>query len=312
MYHPYLRGKQYELITLREKATLLSEAGFVPIIEPVREALRGLERALEAICEAEGTAIVVVNPGYGDHQDGGGDISAMLATSFQDNPYISAGILLTGAMTVDDALRLYREHAAHRPAFIHAGFDAAKALSTSLGENIQATKHVFIEAHCGKLYRLNFAKASERVLIRDGFKRRKNSSYERMEFFSDLHLTFEYEGATGFGDFLIVGDEFSEGGGPAYAVAIHVTAIDPTKDNAMDVYHFVSTSNDTPTDAPGKFKQALAKLVDALGSETSNIFEGPSIQEFRQLHERGHFPGLGYVKKLSMNHHIETLADHFA
>ena len=25
-----------------------------------------------------------------------------------------------------------------------------------------------------------------------------------------------------------------------------------------------------------------------------------------------HFPGLGYVKKLSMKHHIETLADFFS
>jgi hypothetical protein len=29
------------------------------------------------------------------------------------------------------------------------------------------------------------------------------------------------------------------------------------------------------------------------------------------LYEQGHFPGLGYVKKLSMNHHIETLARYF-
>jgi hypothetical protein len=29
------------------------------------------------------------------------------------------------------------------------------------------------------------------------------------------------------------------------------------------------------------------------------------------LHADGHFPGLGYVKKLSMSHHIETLAHYF-
>ncbi len=32
------------------------------------------------------------------------------------------------------------------------------------------------------------------------------------------------------------------------------------------------------------------------------------MQEFRVLHETGHFPGLGYVKKLSIRHHLETLA----
>jgi hypothetical protein len=29
----------------------------------------------------------------------------------------------------------------------------------------------------------------------------------------------------GFGDFLIVGDDYSESGGPAYAIAIHLTFI---------------------------------------------------------------------------------------
>ena len=39
MYHPYFRGKQYELITIRENAQRMAEAGFLPIIEPVRESL---------------------------------------------------------------------------------------------------------------------------------------------------------------------------------------------------------------------------------------------------------------------------------
>lgn len=112
----------------------------------------------------------------------------------------------------------------------------------------------------------------------------------------------------GFGDFLIVGDVYSESGGPAYAVAIHLTFIDPDKDDVMYIYHFVSDTRDTPTDPAGKFAQALAKLIEKLDSGTSHILETEAIKEFRTLHEKGHFPGLGYVKKLSMKHHIETLA----
>jgi hypothetical protein len=47
MYHPYFRGKQFELITIRETAELMAGAGFVPIIEPVKEALKGLENTLK-------------------------------------------------------------------------------------------------------------------------------------------------------------------------------------------------------------------------------------------------------------------------
>ena len=46
MYHPYFRGKLFELITIRETADVLAKSGFVAIIEPVKEALSGLQRTL--------------------------------------------------------------------------------------------------------------------------------------------------------------------------------------------------------------------------------------------------------------------------
>lgn len=49
VYHPYFRGKQYELITVRETAPILAAAEFRPIIEPVRETLAGLQKALDAV-----------------------------------------------------------------------------------------------------------------------------------------------------------------------------------------------------------------------------------------------------------------------
>ena len=116
----------------------------------------------------------------------------------------------------------------------------------------------------------------------------------------------------GFGDFLIVGDEYAETGGPAYAVAIHLTFIDPTKDDEMFIYHFVSERQDTPTDPAGKFAEALDAMMRKLARPNHHIFESSAVTEFRDLHRRGHFPGLGYVKKLSMKHHIETLNDFFA
>lgn len=49
MYYPYFRGKQFELLAIRDTANVMAEAGFTPIIEPVREALNGLERTLKTI-----------------------------------------------------------------------------------------------------------------------------------------------------------------------------------------------------------------------------------------------------------------------
>lgn len=313
MYHPYFRGKQFELIAIRETAELMAQAGFVPIIEPVKEALGGLERTLKAICDAHGRAIVIINPYHGDHQEDGANITNLLQAGYVGNEAISAGILLRSDIDLADAIAKFEAHSDHNPTFIHAGFTAAKGLAEYLGEGLAASRNVFLEDHANTLYRRHFD-SSSRVLVRDGFKRRKNSEYAQVpvEQFSELHLTFGSDmNLDGFGDFLIVGDSYTEGGGPAYAVAIHLTFIDDERDDVMYTYHFVSDTKDTPTDPAGKFGQALAKLIRKLDTGNSKLIETSAIQEFRQLHARGHFPGLGQVKKLSMKHHIETLAAYF-
>jgi hypothetical protein len=308
MYHPYFRGKQYELITVRETAPVLAASGFVPIIEPVKETLNGLQRTLKAVCDAGGRAIVIVNPHHGVHADDGQNISELLHSGFLDQPDIAAGVLLKKTMTVHEAIKSCQDHKDHDMALIHAGFTDAKGLADGLGAHMNDMRHVFFEPYCGKLYRKHFSGA-QRILLRDGFQRRRNRDHPPVELFSDLHVTYQEEGMDGFGDFLIVGDDYSESGGPAYAVAIHLTFIDPTKDDAMFIYHFVSESQDTPTDPAGKFGEALSLMMTRLARPNHHILETSAVAEFRDLYKRGHFPGLGYVKKLSMKHHIETLAD---
>ncbi|MHC2539139.1 sce7725 family protein [Bradyrhizobium diazoefficiens] len=311
IYYPYFRGKQFELITIRESAALLARANFEPIIEPVKESLNGLDRALRSVIEAEGRAIVILNPYHGDHSENGMNIQALLENQFADHAdTIAAGILLKKDMTVGEAINLYQTYPEQGTTFIHAGFSDGKMFAHELGQVLNQTRHVFFEAHCGKLYRKHFQGAN-RVLLRDGFKRRRNADQPVVEEFSDLHITYEEEGMNGFGDFLMVGDDYTETGGPAYAVAIHLTFIDPDQDDAMFIYHFVSNTKDTPTDPAGKFAEALQKLIERLNTGASKLIETTAIQEFRQLYADGHFPGLGYVKKLSMKHHIETLADYF-
>lgn len=310
MYHPYFRGKQYELITIREMAPLLAEAGFCPIIEPVKDTLGGLHKALDAVLEHDARAVVIVNPHHGDLSGAGEPLSELLRDRFRD-PRISAGILLKQNTTIREALACYETHAEHGPTLIHAGFTEAKALAHELGELSKDDCHVFLERFCGKLYQKHF-KDAKRILVRDGFqKKARNRDYDLVEPFSDLHATFGDEGMDGFGDFLMVGDDYTEGGGPAYSVAIHLTFIDPDQDDGMHIYHFKSKRQDTPTDPAGKFAEALAEMMTTLNQPGCKVLDTSAVQEFRELHDLGHFPGLGYVKKLSMIHHIETLADYF-
>ncbi len=308
MYHPYFRGKQYELITIRETADVLAGASFVPVIEPVRESLGGLQRTLDAVCKAGGGAVVIVNPHYGDLSSGAENISDLINSVYCDDQLISAGILLKENTAIDAVLDYCAKHQGVPLTLVHGGFSEAKMLSEELPKISNISKHIFLEDHCGKLYRRNF-QDKVRVLVRDGFERRRNRDHPAVELFSDLHITYVEEGVNGYGDFLIVGDDYSETGGPAYAVAIHLTFIDSEKDDAMYVYHFISDRQDTPTDPAGKFAEALGKLMAEVNKPDTKLLRTSAIAEFEELYSRQHFPGLGYVKKLSMKHHIETLAE---
>ena len=98
--------------------------------------------------------------------------------------------------------------------------------------------------------------------------------------FSDLHATFDDEGMNGFGDFLIVGNDYSESGGPAYAVAIHLTYIDSNKDDEMHIRHFKSIRQDDPKDPAGKFAEALNELKEVVQQSSNQIFRSSAVIEF--------------------------------
>lgn len=312
MYYPYFRGKQFELIAIRESATLLADSSFVPIVEPVRASLGGLDKTLKSLTDVGAQAVVVVNPRYGDHRESCESISELLERDYQESDAIGAGILLTSETSLEKALALAERFNKIGTTLIHAGFTDPRALSDQLGGDAENFRNVFLADHANRLYRRHF-QGGPRILVGDGFIQMKNADYPPVETFSDLHITFPEEGMDGYGDFLTVGDNYSEGGGPAYAVAIHLTFIDPDQDDAMFIYHFKSDTNDTPTDPAGKFAQALNKMINKLDSGDSKLLETSAIVEFRDLNERGHFPGLGYVKKLSIKHHLETLAHyHYA
>ena len=314
-YCPYFRGKQYELITVRESAPLLASAGFVPIIEPVREHTNGLRRALESLAEQNAASIVIANPQIGDHSDDGKELRTFIGQHFSDYKQLQIGCLLAEGMKKEDALEECKRHDSERQlALIHAGFSEGRALGECVEQELpMVTTNVFLEDYCGKLYQRHFKKLGTNILVRDGcVDRKRNRDHPDLpEFFSDLHITYREENVHGFGDFLIVGDDYTEGGGPAYTVAIHLTFIDDDNDKEMHVQHFKSDRQDTPKDPAGKFQEALNKVVASVRDPDSKFYETGAINEFCDLHDRGHFPGLGYVKKLSMKHHIETLARFF-
>jgi len=90
-----------------------------------------------------------------------------------------------------------------------------------------------------------------------------------------------------------------------YAVAIHLTYKDEEGEN-IRIRHFLSDNNEDISDTAGKFGEALSKLVAFIDQQEIHTI---ASEQFRQYHERGAYPGLGVLKKLSIMHHIELIQD---
>lgn len=306
-YHPYFRGKQYELLCVKENAELISRSGFCPIIEPVKNDIGSMLRCLEELAKVGASAYVLANPSCGQLKGGlppafEAKLTELIAQAAGLSWIYRTEAVVGGSIALEPGT----------VALLHDSYqDASVVKSATAASGVVLSRNIFVDGKdSGVLYRRSFA-SSFRVLIQDGFRKRKNADYleSSVDHFSDLHLTFRETGMDGFGDFLTVGQEYSESGGPAYAVAIHLTFLDEDVNSSLFVRHFVSDSNATPADPAGKFGEALAKLVVAVNEPYSKFRKTDAVVEFLDLHARGHYPGLGYVKKLSMQHHLELMAE---
>ncbi len=310
MYYPYIRGKQFELIVMRDNAQFLAENNIHPIIEPVKNNFTALIRTMNALNKANAHFTLIVNPLAGQSPVKSESIlKELIDSEFKDSPDFTIGYMLHAQSNIEVMVKVLKKHKNRDIAIIHHGFTDGKKVITALDTLNPIGKHIFIDGSAGKLYQRHFKKDGiDRILIRNGFKpQKKNSLYPPSEHFSDLHITFPDEGMDGFGDYLIVGDEYTETGGPAYAVAIHLTYCDA--DDDMFIHHFLSDQTDSPTDPGGKFLEALKKLIRAINEPNSHIYKSSAVDEYQELYKKQHYPGLGYVKKLSMQHHIELIAD---
>jgi len=310
MYYPYFRGKQFELILLRDNAEFLKENNIHPIIEPVKSDFSALKRAMKVLNEKDTDCTLIINPQVGKKPVSTSNICDLLDEEFSEFKNISIGYILHAESKISDLVSFLNKYRDSSFTLIHYGYSNGKQLASSIKGFKNIDTHVFIDGFAGKLYQRHLKKDGiKRILVRNGFKaQKKNSLYPPSEHFSDLHITYPDEGMDGFGDYLIVGDDYSETGGPAYAVAIHLTYLDEDED--MLIYHFVSDQTDSPTDPGGKFLEALEKLVNEIKKSGSLIYKSQACKKYLELYEKQHYPGLGTVKKLSMQHHIELIA-HF-
>lgn len=298
MYFPYFRGRQYELLALKElAANRLISSSVVPVIEPVK-LIPALNNSLLAFQSAKLPVGLILNPNVGDLTDEPETISQLLM-KLSSNPNIIPSVLLNESaeevmeklkdkgINEDDTLIVFNNR---------DYLDIYRELFSSAPKYTLCPDERFIRR----------AVSQNKVLFENRFnKKSRNADYPEEEFFSADHLDYAEDHYTGFGDYSIVGDEYIESGFAPYAVAIHIVYF--AADNSLRIRHFISDSNDDISDVAGKFYEAVSKLYRWYVDEHQNRQLTSGLQTLLDHYAHRTYPGLPTLKKLSIMHHLELM-----
>ena len=310
MYYPYLRGKQFELLALREFSNeYKNNSKIVPIIEPVKKQVNGLNAAALSMIENGMKFAVILNPSDGDYRHTGIDNDILMSltalTDDRDN-WIPAYIYKHNGKTLLDHAK--QNNLLNLMIIFPSGADVndeelmeflskdevAFVVSGNLSNNRSAR---------GRLLRLGKALIS----LEDRFNERpRNADYanEVDEIFSEDFAYYQDDRLAGFADFTPMAKDFIEGGMLPYAIAIHLTY--QKSDDQIFVHHFVSDNNFDQSNIRGKFHEAAVKIAPFFNN--NGLYHTSAVDELiRRADSDDGYPGLGYIKKLSVKNHLELI-----
>jgi hypothetical protein len=309
MYFPYLRGKQFELIAIRELAEMMSKSGkIIPIIEPVKE-VSSFKKTFEALHQHNLEYCFILNARVGNMDP---DQTLYFLSTFEKKGQSIYTFIIDNKTNITFMLEFIQNHLDfqhQRVAFIHKTPPVDPENFDKLITTIPA-KYNLVDENFPRRYRRSIrnhysGQNNNLVLLGDRFRiKERNSDYQENpdEFFSDDPFFYKEENYIGFSDFLTIGDEYSELGFTPHAVAFHLTY---PKEEEIWVEHFVSdTIDDDAKKVAAKTHEAMKKAAEFIHDNNLNT---EAAREIQQMAKDENYRGLGYLKKLSIKHHIELI-----
>lgn len=310
MYYPYLRAKQYELKSLREfSAEHIGQNSIIPILEPVKQQPNALNLAIDEMLTNGLKFALILNPEDGDfkhptvHFDAWFQNEKLMENkdswipAFLYSKYHANEILpITEKYQLGHAMIIFRTR-------MNMEDESAREIinNQSIGYIVNSFGSIISRRLRSKL------KETGKQIIRldDCFKSRvRNADYalEADELFSEEPFFYAEEGLDGYSDYTTLPSEYIEGGMLPYALVIHLSY--RKNEEQLYVHHFVSDSNETNSDIRGKFREAARKVA--------SFYKGKSQTEavkeiIEKADESEGYPGLGYLKKLSVKNHLELI-----
>ena len=315
MYFPYLRGRQNELICIRELLELgkLSDK-IVPVIEPVRFNATFFS-TLSKFIEKERKIILIRNPKVGSFKKEYRDMKKNIESETDEKKkrklqqtldtyleILNSNYLIKGYIVDDSVLRriLDKELDVSELVLINVrkgNYDYYE----EYGEKL-AAKYTFIP----KDEDFKDEVAGDVIVLEDGYvKEKRNVDYidNPDVFFSRNHIVFAKRGYKGFSDYSIVGEEYEESGFAPLAIAIHIMYYGNKQE--LRVHHFVSDSNENSSDPARKFEEAMKNMIAWEFFDEIPKTEG--LNRLVDCYDNGKFPGLGVIKRYSLMHHMQMI-----
>lgn len=298
IYFPYFRGRQYDLLALKNIAQQhVLPPNIIPIIEPVRD-IRALPQTVAAFVEHDQLLVVIANPTVSDY--------ALTQQKLYDwrpyatNPHLIVGHVLTPT-TIPEHLTAAP---GHRTLLVARQYD--ELVAADQAGWLMAPTYLLVPPEARIRQLLDRPSVS---LFDHAWVPEHDRSYADIVdgFFSDDWAMAALDGYQGVSDYTIGGAHYSEHGYPARAVTLHLTYF---AGDQLRIHRFVSDDRTDFRHPKEKFFQAVSKLAQWLPKQAVAV-QTPAAQTLAAYHEQHHFPGLGVVKRLSLEHHLQIMAAYF-
>ena len=303
MYFPILRGKQFELVALKEFAEASQGCAWInPIIEPVRALPVSVVRAANVLSGNGIHYSIILNPERGDF--------AIESNRFEVGAYLEQ----FAALEIKPI-----------PAFYADGKSAAIRQiiqDNDLHEVMLVYEDSFKEEKDGDLCQLDSvsyivcadvdSRSTMRYLNRTGkhiirlddnfLVRKPNTAYRGIDEdrYTEEPFYYAQDHFYGFSDYCVLPKAFAEGGTTPTAIAIHLTYL--MRDDAIWVRHFVSDEEFDTQNIRQKYGNAVQKVVDFYQRTPTTDAVSRLIQQ------RSIYPGLGVLKKYTMLNHMQLIS----
>lgn len=303
MYFPILRGRQFELLALREcvNKNILSNQ-IIPIVEPVKVSST-YTKTVDSFIKAGKSIAIIRNPQVGSWaKDFKKESNAKVCEQIYDqlkNTNVISSFYVTSKLNACIELATKKGISIESLLLLCTNPEYVGNYEEVIGDSSPMYNVIPDKSDFRRRIRPN------RVMCEDHFpKQTRNIDYSgiQTEFFSSDHLYYEDDGYKGFSDYSVIGEEYSETGFAPYAVAIHIVYFD--EKNVLRIAHFVSDSNDDISDPARKFAEAVEKMVEW---NKKMSLDTVGIRELEAAYHDKTYPGLGVVKKYSIMHHLELM-----